>query len=512
MTEKEQVPRKKTSFKKMVASRLLIRPPVESDPRLRPSGQKSMILTCLCLGSCLPGLSSTVYFPAMPVMTADLNAPSVAVTLTTSLFVLFMGIAPIFWAVMADHYRIRKILIEISLVIFIIASLGCALVSNVWGLVVLRCVQSIGASCTSSVGAGAIADLYPIHERGQAFGYFFFGNFVGPLVGPIIGGFLSLSAATWRATFWFCVAFGCFGLIAIFFLLPETYRDDAKWDAEAAKREAEQQKIEGVQDPADQEADNGIENNEKPESDTTVADKQPEQPDPEDPKKETKRKSINLFDPLISLCQPFVFLTAFMTAVAFGGMFAVETIIPGQYESKFHLNTWQTGLSFLGAGIGNFMGTLIGGRLSDYLLLRSRRLRGGAHLLEDRLTANLWPAGFIFVPLGVLLFGWMAEYGISLWGCIVGFGIQCFGMSQVFSAGSAYLVDATPGRGASVTAGANFLRMLVACILSLVANPMVEKLGPGYVGVLFAALMWLAMSLGLILKFKGEALRKYSGF
>lgn len=157
ITEKEQVPSKKMSFKKMVTSRLLIRPPVESDPRLKPSRQKSLILTCLCLGSCLPGLSSTVYFPAMPVMTADLNAPSVAVTLTTSLFVLFMGIAPIFWAVMADHYRIRKILIETSLVIFIIASLGCALVSNVWGLVVLRCIQSIGASCTSSVGAGAIA-------------------------------------------------------------------------------------------------------------------------------------------------------------------------------------------------------------------------------------------------------------------------------------------------------------------------------------------------------------------
>lgn len=154
---------------------------------------------------------------------------------------------------------------------------------------------------------------------------------------------MSLSAATWRATFWFCVAFGCFGLIAIFFLLPETYRDDARWDAEAAKREAEQQKTQGVEDVDTKEVDNGNESNGKPESDTTVADQQAEQPDPEDPKKETKRKSINIFDPLISLCQPFVFLTAFMTAVAFGGMFAVETIIPGQYESKFHLNTWQTG-------------------------------------------------------------------------------------------------------------------------------------------------------------------------
>jgi hypothetical protein len=166
----------------------------------------------------------------------------------------------------------------------------------------------------------------------------------------------------------------------------------------------------------------------------------------------------------------------------------------------------------LGAGLGNFMGTMIGGKLSDALLMRSRRLRGGAALLEDRLTANLWPAGFFFVPLGVLLFGWMGEYSISLWGCIVGFGIQCFGMSQVFSAGSAYLVDATPGRGASITAGANFLRMLMACILTLVANPMLNALGPGYVGVLFAALMVFAMGGVILVKFKGEALRKISGF
>jgi MFS family permease len=170
------------------------------------------------------------------------------------------------------------------------------------------------------------------------------------------------------------------------------------------------------------------------------------------------------------------------------------------------------GLSYLGAGVGNFMGTLIGGKLSDALLIRSRRLRGGAAVLEDRLTANLWPAGFFFVPLGVLMFGWMGEYGVSLWGCIVGFGIQCFGMSQVFSAGSAYLVDATPGRGASITAGANFLRMLLACILSLVATPMLNALGPGYVGVLFAALMVLAMCLAVLLKLKGEAIRKISGF
>jgi hypothetical protein len=124
-------------------------------------------------------------------------------------------------------------------------------------------------------------------------------------------------------------------------LLPETYRDDARWDAEREKREAEQRQVEGGQQP--DEEGSYHKNDEKPESETTESAQKPDHPDPEDPKKETKRKSINIFDPLRSLFQPFVFLTAFMTAVAFGGMFAVETIIPGQYESKFGLNTWQTG-------------------------------------------------------------------------------------------------------------------------------------------------------------------------
>lgn len=33
------------------------------------------------------------------------------------------------------------------MLIFSLASLGCAVMTNIWGLVVLRCVQAIGASC-----------------------------------------------------------------------------------------------------------------------------------------------------------------------------------------------------------------------------------------------------------------------------------------------------------------------------------------------------------------------------
>lgn len=78
------------------------------------------------------------------------------------------------------------------MIIFSIASLGNALMTNIWGMVVLRCVQSVGASCGQSVGAGCISDTYPIEKRGAAFGKFFLGYFIGPLVGPILGKHISI--------------------------------------------------------------------------------------------------------------------------------------------------------------------------------------------------------------------------------------------------------------------------------------------------------------------------------
>lgn len=75
--------------------------------------------------------------------------------MTAALFVLAMGIAPVFWASLSDFYRVRRILLMVSMLIFAAASLGSAFINNIWGLVVLRCIQSVGSSCGQSVGAGS---------------------------------------------------------------------------------------------------------------------------------------------------------------------------------------------------------------------------------------------------------------------------------------------------------------------------------------------------------------------
>ena len=157
------------------------------------------------------------------------------------------------------------------------------------------------------------------------------------------------------------------------------------------------------------------------------------------------------------------------------------------------------------------LSSIIGGFLSDRLLLRARRQRGGRAVVEDRLTVNVWPCGLIIIPFGLLLFGWMVNFDKSVWGGIVGFGFVTFGMNMIMTATSAYLVDAIPGKGASASAAANLVRMVLACVLTLVANPMVAALGSGWTSVLFAGLILFSMVVLFLLKVKGEQLRQWSG-
>ncbi|KAI8391752.1 major facilitator superfamily domain-containing protein [Radiomyces spectabilis] len=455
------------------------------------------------VGSSLNGFCSTIYFPGLPELTLDLQASPMAVTLTTSLFILFGGIGPIMWASISDFYHIRRFIYLVSLLIFVAASIGCALVTNVWYLVVLRCIQSIGTS-------GTIADCWEITERGSAFSFLFLGQFLGPLIGPVAGGGIT-SGLGWRFTFWFCAAYGVFLFLFLFVGLPETYRLDHVWNTELPVH----RELEGPTMITLVRSENDDIGSAKPEdskyrlgetSSVALTSRSTVSIEPE------PKTKLNPFKSIAMLKHMFVWLIAVQTGICFGTMFTIETIIPDLYAHTYRFESWQTGLSFLGAGIGNVLGSFVSGKLSDRLLKRARAQRGGVARAEDRLTLNAWPGGYILVPLGVLLFGWAINMRFSVWVSIVGFAIVCFGMSQVYAAGSAYLVDAIPGKGASVTAASNLFRMSMACILSLVAKPIVDSIGPGYLAVVLAGLNITSMSLYAIVKFKGPVMRSRAGY
>lgn len=94
-------------------------------------------------------------------------------------------------------------------------------------------------------------------------------------------------------------------------------------------------------------------------------------------------------------------------------------------------NEALVGACFVALGLGNIVGAPIAGRLSDRMVVRWRKLRGGEWVPEDRLRAGL-PALATLVPLSVLLFGFTAQYvdgrlGIALnlvWLFMNGIGVS----------------------------------------------------------------------------------------
>jgi len=122
------------------------------------------------------------------------------------------------WGRLADRFG-RKIMVERSLISFVIVMGAMAFVSEPWHVFALRAVQGLFA------GYGALtltmaAESAPPHRMADAIGYVHTAQRLGPALGPIIGGSLAAVAGL-RNTFLVASAFYLFAVLLVFFLYRE---------------------------------------------------------------------------------------------------------------------------------------------------------------------------------------------------------------------------------------------------------------------------------------------------
>jgi multidrug resistance protein len=123
---------------------------------------------------------------------------------------------------MSDVYG-RKSMFVTSTLVNIVASILCGLSKNIAMLTVFRSLQACGASSGQSLGAGVVADIIQVSERGKAYGFFSMGPLVGPVVGPTIGGFLCQYLG-WQSSFYFLAILNTMLIILMISFMPETLR------------------------------------------------------------------------------------------------------------------------------------------------------------------------------------------------------------------------------------------------------------------------------------------------
>src|SRR6266487_5646102 len=143
-------------------------------------------------------LDQTILATALPVIAGDLGTLSDVSWVVTAYVVAAAAATPL-WGKLGDRHG-RKLLLEVSLVVFVVASALCGAAQDITQLIVLRLIQGAAAGGLMTLAMAAVGDLVAPRERGRYQGYIAATFAVATIVGPLLGGLLT-EHASWRWVF-----------------------------------------------------------------------------------------------------------------------------------------------------------------------------------------------------------------------------------------------------------------------------------------------------------------------
>ncbi|EON76614.1 Multidrug resistance transporter, Bcr/CflA family [Lunatimonas lonarensis] len=160
-----------------------------------------------------------MYLPAFPAIARSLDTGISEVQLSLTSYLIGIAIGQLFYGPLLDRFGRKKPLYA-GLILYIIASVGCGLVTSVESLIWMRFLQAIGG-CAGMVAAQALVrDLFPVNKIAQAFALLTLVIAVSPMIAPTIGGYLA-TKMDWHYLFWVLALLTALILVFSLIYLPD---------------------------------------------------------------------------------------------------------------------------------------------------------------------------------------------------------------------------------------------------------------------------------------------------
>lgn len=208
------------------------------------------------------------------------------------------------------------------------------------------------------------------------------------------------------------------------------------------------------------------------------------------------------------LClSPIILGLSLLTAVAYGTLYLLFTTTTEVFKTRYGIIT-NVGLVYLGFGCGQIVGLFLFGAVSDAIV--GRMAKGGEMKPEYRLPLMI--PGSATIPIGLLIYGWTAQFKVFWFVPIIGTFFIGFGMITVFTSVGTYLVDAFPAHAASATAANTVLRSVGGALLPLAGPKMYKALDQGWGNTLLAGVSFGMMGMIVVAYKYGERLRTGSKY
>ncbi|MET9621568.1 MDR family MFS transporter [Streptomyces sp. NPDC006464] len=191
--------------------------PPATEPPVLDGRRRNIVFGTIMLGVLLAALDQTIVGTALPTIVADLGGASHMSWVVTA-YLLAETVATVLVGKFGDLFG-RKVIFQISAIVFITGSFLCGLATNMSLLITWRGLQGIGAGGLMVTSMALIADVIPLRDRGKYQGAIGAVFGVSTVIGPLLGG-LFTDHLTWRWAFYVNVPIAILVVIAAARTIP----------------------------------------------------------------------------------------------------------------------------------------------------------------------------------------------------------------------------------------------------------------------------------------------------
>lgn len=173
-------------------------------------------------------LDSTILNTSLPSIAKDLNESPLNMQNAIISYVLTLALFMPVSGFLADKFGTRKIFI-LSLIVFSLGSVFCAISQDLNQLVISRVIQGLGGSLMTPVGRLALIKTFEKKELVQAMNFAIIPALIGPVLGPLVGGYL-VDYLSWHWIFLINIPFGLLGIALSYKYMPDYKATRIKFD------------------------------------------------------------------------------------------------------------------------------------------------------------------------------------------------------------------------------------------------------------------------------------------
>jgi len=178
------------------------------------------LITIIALMTMIGPFTIDSYLPSFPDIEAEFNISRAILSHSLGAYLIAFAFATLVFGPLADKFG-RKGVILISLLIYLAASIGCALSNDYSSFIFYRLMQGMAAAGGLVAGRAIIRDVFNPQDAHHAMSKIMMLFAIAPAIAPVIGGWLH-DWFGWHSVFYFLALYAFFVFFLVYLYVPET--------------------------------------------------------------------------------------------------------------------------------------------------------------------------------------------------------------------------------------------------------------------------------------------------